>query len=48
MKTTSRIEDHNIVSILACMLYGSFCNVDRILIFTHGENRYSLLISIDL
>ena len=48
MQAACRIQNHYIISVLRRMLYGSFGNIYRILMLSHGKNRNSLSFSVDL
>ena len=48
MKTTCRIKDHNIMTMISGMLYGCFCNIYGILSVSHGENLDTDFFSVDL
>ena len=48
MKTSCSIKDHNIVTILCCMLNCCLRNIRRLILVSHGEHLYALLLCVDL
>ena len=47
-ETVKYIKDHNIVTILCCMLNCCLRNIRRLILVSHGEHLYALLLCVDL